>query len=245
MSKNRMINTKYWNDGFIINLNPTQKLLFIYFLTNQYTNLCGVYECNTKIIAFETGINEKLIEKIFKEFEGKIHYIKGWVYVRNFEKHQSGNDKMKIGADRERKEIPLNIRKEILEIDKQYLESDKEIKTLEEELEKETKKLKKNKDIIDKQIDDLISYYKEIIYPRTKATKQSRDKIRVRLMEKSTDGGVTRFEELKLAIDNFSKDSWRMQNNSGLGLQFFFRSEDQIVKWLTLDIKVNKIHKIL
>jgi len=240
-----MVNTKYWNDGFIINLDPIEKLLFIYFLTNQYTNLCGIYECNVKIIAFDTGISKDTIEKIFKRFEGKIHYISGWVYVRNFSKHQSANEKMKIGADRERKEIPLNIRKKILEIDKQYIESDKEIKTLEDEIKQENKKLKKDKGLVDKQIDELIAYYKEKIYPPTKATKQSRDKIRVRLLEPSTEPKITRFDELKLCIDNFSKDNWRMQNNKTLGLQFFFRNEDQIVKWLQLEIKVNKIHKIL
>lgn len=239
------MNTKYWNDGFIINLDPIEKLLFIYFLTNQYTNLCGVYECPLKIIAFETGIDKDVVEKIFKRFAGKIHYITGWVYVRNFLKHQSANDKMKIGADRERKEIPLNIRKKILEIDKQYVESDKEIETLEEEIKQDIKKEKANKGIIGKQIDELIGYYKEKICSNIKVTKQSRDKIKVRLLEHSFDSKITRLDELKLCIDNFSKDNWRMQNNKSKGLQFFFRNEDQIVKWLELEIKVNKIHKIL
>ncbi len=239
------MNTKYWNDGFIINLDPIEKLLFIYFLTNQYTNLCGVYECPLKIIAFETGIDKDVVEKIFKRFAGKIHYITGWVYVRNFLKHQSANDKMKIGADRERKEIPLNIRKKILEIDKQYVESDKEIETLEEEIKQDIKKEKANKEIIGKQIDELIEYYKEKICSNIKVTKQSRDKIKVRLLEHSFDSKITRLDELKLCIDNFSKDNWRMQNNKSKGLQFFFRNEDQIVKWLELEIKVNKIHKIL
>lgn len=240
MAKHRLVNTKYWNDGFIVNLDPIEKLLFIYFLTNQYTNLCGVYECPLKIIAFETGIDKDVVEKIFKRFAGKIHYVTGWVYVRNFLKHQSANDKMKIGADRERKEIPLNIRKKILEIDKQYAESDKEIETLEEEIKQDIKKEKANKGFVDKQIDELIDYYKSKIYPSTKATKQSRDKIRTRLLEHSFDSKITRFDELKVCIDNFSRDNWRMQNNNDKGLQFFFRNEDQIVRWLELEVKVNK-----
>ena len=131
-----------------------------------------------------------------------------------------------------------------MEIDKQYIEDDKEIQTLEEEIKKETKRLKETKGIIDKQIDELVDYYKEKIYSNTKVTKPARDKIKVRLLEPPFDSKMTKLQELKLCIDNFSKDNWRMQNNKTKGLQFFFRNEDQIAKWLELEVKINKIHII-
>lgn len=245
MSKNRMVNTRYWSDGFIVNLKPIEKLLFIYFLTNQYTSLCGIYECPLRTIAYETGIDKNIVENTFERFVGKIHYIDGWVYVRNFAKHQSANDKMKIGACNELEKIPIKIKKEVLEIDKQYCEDDKEFAEKQKQLEGDIKKKKEEDKIINAQIDELVEYYKRKIWPKTKLTKPAKLKIRTRLLEKSTEKDITRFDELKLAIDNFSRNTWRMQNNKDKGLQFFFRSEDQIAKWLELEVKIKKIHKIL
>jgi len=37
--KKRYISTKFWDDEFIVNLDPIEKLLFMYFLTNPLTNV--------------------------------------------------------------------------------------------------------------------------------------------------------------------------------------------------------------
>ena len=96
MSKNRMINTKFWSDTFIENCDPIEKLLFLYLLTNTETNMLGIYEIAIRRIAFDTGIDKDMILKIFGRFEnaGKALYIDGYVVIQNFMKHQKYNPMM-------------------------------------------------------------------------------------------------------------------------------------------------------
>lgn len=86
-----MINTRFWNDSFISRLDPIEKLLFIYFMTNEHTNICGIYELPLKIAAIETGIDESMFKKILGRLKPKILYRKGWVIVTNFPRHQQLN----------------------------------------------------------------------------------------------------------------------------------------------------------
>ena len=118
MSKNRFINTKFWSDNFIIELNPLDRYLFLYFLTNEHTNIAGIYELPLRTISFETGIEKDMLEKMIKRLNGKIFYIDGWVYIKNFEKHNyaRGHSKVKIGVENAKKEIPKHILDKIAEI---------------------------------------------------------------------------------------------------------------------------------
>lgn len=114
MAKTRYINTRFWNDGFISNLMPYEKLIFLYFLTNEHTNICGVYELPLKIIVSETGIPKKKIEEIIPSLCGKIVYIDGWVGIKNFAKYQnSNNSNVQAGIKDALKDIPKEIIKKI------------------------------------------------------------------------------------------------------------------------------------
>jgi len=42
VGKQRIVNTKFRGDSFSTSLAPTEKLLFLYLLTNPLTNLSGV-----------------------------------------------------------------------------------------------------------------------------------------------------------------------------------------------------------
>jgi hypothetical protein len=100
MARQRYINTKFWSDDWVSHLDPVEKLLFIYLLTNERTNICGVYELPLKYMAVETGIDKDMVEKIMKRFEkdGKVYYDKGWVAIKNFTKHQdTKNEKINTG----------------------------------------------------------------------------------------------------------------------------------------------------
>jgi hypothetical protein len=98
MSKERMVNTKFWDDDYIIALDPTEKLLFLYFLTNPLTNIAGVYEISLRRIAFDTGIDKDAVTKIIDRFcqADKISYCDGFAIVHNFIKHQNFSEKSKI-----------------------------------------------------------------------------------------------------------------------------------------------------
>ena len=100
MRKNRYVNTHFWDDQYIVELDPIEKLLFIYFLTNSLTNIAGIYEIQLKRMSFDTGIDKDMVIKILERFEEskKIKYENGWIGIANFLKHQSiKNQKIKKG----------------------------------------------------------------------------------------------------------------------------------------------------
>lgn len=111
MAKNRYINTKFWDDDYTGELDPIEKLLFLYCLTNPLTNISGIYEIRLKRISFDTGIDKDMVLKIFDRFEiaQKIKYHDGWVAIKNFIKHQSVNPKITKGIDTELKKAPFNL----------------------------------------------------------------------------------------------------------------------------------------
>lgn len=96
-----MVNTRFWIDDYISNLDPIEKLLFLYFLTNPSTDISGVYEIPIKTIAVDTGIDKEMVIKVVKRFEKdqKIKYKDGWVAIKNFIKHQKENPKVKRGIE--------------------------------------------------------------------------------------------------------------------------------------------------
>lgn len=87
-NKQRYINTRLWNDIYVAQLDPVEKLLFVYLLTNEHTNISGIYEVPLKILAIETGLDESMLIKIFGRLHEKINYIDGKVVIKNFVKHQ-------------------------------------------------------------------------------------------------------------------------------------------------------------
>lgn len=101
MAKSRYINTKFWDDTYISSLDPIEKLLFIYFLTNPLTEISGAYEIQLKRVALDTGIDRDMVQKILNRFadEDKIIYRDGWILVCNFIKHQSLNPNVQIGIE--------------------------------------------------------------------------------------------------------------------------------------------------
>ena len=109
MSKNRYVNTKFWSDNYISELDPLERYLFLYFLTNEHTNIAGIYELPMKTMAFETGLDKEMLEKMLLRFDGKIYYIDGWIYIKNFPKHQKINESIKISMEKTIKELPQNI----------------------------------------------------------------------------------------------------------------------------------------
>lgn len=108
MAKQRYINTRFWDDNYIASLDPIEKLLFIYFLTNPLTEISGAYEIPLKRVALDTGIDRDMVQKILNRFadEDKIIYREGWILVTNFIKHQSVNPKIATGIESAVKRCP-------------------------------------------------------------------------------------------------------------------------------------------
>lgn len=112
MAKQRYINTKFWSDNYIVKLDPIEKLLFLYLMTNEKTNIAGLYELPAKIMSFETGIESTLLEAMLLRFErdDKIFFYNGWVFLKNFLKHQNVTSaQVQKGIENEMKTIPKEI----------------------------------------------------------------------------------------------------------------------------------------
>src|SRR5260221_13278637 len=116
MANQRLVNTNFLKDTYIIDLDPIQKLLFLYFLTNPRTSLAGVYEISLRETAFDTGIDRDMVEKILNKFcqDGKMYYERGWIVLRNFVKHQRMNPSIQKGIEKAITELPPWLR-EIVE----------------------------------------------------------------------------------------------------------------------------------
>ncbi len=93
MAKKRYINTVFWDDSYISNLDPSEKLLFVYLITISCTNISGIYQIQMKRISLDTGIEKEMCQKIMDRFQKdeKILFKDGWIAIKNFIKHQNIN----------------------------------------------------------------------------------------------------------------------------------------------------------
>lgn len=108
----RYLNTRFWDDGYIRGLKIEDKLLFLYLITNPLTELCGAYEIGIDQMAFHTGLKEQAVTGCLRLLEagGRMIYRDGWLYIKNFTKHQSTNPSILKGIERTWSEIPEEIR---------------------------------------------------------------------------------------------------------------------------------------
>ena len=85
MSKNHLINSDFWRDPYTSNLDPVEKLLFLYLISNPDSNIAGAYQLPIKIIAVDTGVDKDMILKIAERFlrDDKIFIYDGWVAIKN------------------------------------------------------------------------------------------------------------------------------------------------------------------
>ena len=109
MAKTIMLNSRFWEDNYISELDSIEKLLFLYCLTNPRISLSGIYEVPLRNISLDTGIDRVLIPDIFKKFETdkKIAYFDGWICIINYPKHQNYQSPTILkGVENEFKLIP-------------------------------------------------------------------------------------------------------------------------------------------
>src|SRR3990167_8158593 len=110
MATERMINTRFWSDSFVADLNSLDRYLFLYFLTNEHTNICGIYEIPLKRIADETGIEREMLTKMLKRLKGRVEYKDGWVIVVNFTRYQRlKSDSVREGIKKRLETVPKRI----------------------------------------------------------------------------------------------------------------------------------------
>lgn len=120
MSKLRSISTSIWSDPFFEELTPSEKLLFIYLITNEKTNMLGIYELSIRKISFETGLKKDVINEALRSFERqkKVKYTSEHIILTNFIKNQNYNTNMKKSAIEVFNKLPKSLKDSDLTLDK-------------------------------------------------------------------------------------------------------------------------------
>lgn len=124
MSKKRSVNTAFWSDPFIEDIAPEYKLLFLYLITNEKTNMLGIYEASKRKMSFETGLSLETIKDSLEVFErlGKVKYVDNYIILVNYMKHQKYNTNMKKSAIETFNELPKSVRTGLESLDKSKVE---------------------------------------------------------------------------------------------------------------------------
>lgn len=98
MATQRYISTSFWDDEWIQTLDPSEKLLYLYYMTNPLTNIAGVYKITPRRISFDTGFNTETINYIMQKFEkaGKVYRFGEYIIIPTWPKHQKWEQKSAI-----------------------------------------------------------------------------------------------------------------------------------------------------
>src|SRR3990167_9084428 len=115
----RTVNTRFWSDGWIRNLNALDRYLFLYLLTNEHVSWCGIYELEIGMMAFECGIDkEDLVKTMLPRLYPKIIYDDGWIFIQNYGRYHSGGINAEKGRITAIEALPERIKAKIKDISK-------------------------------------------------------------------------------------------------------------------------------
>lgn len=99
MSVQRFISTGFWEDRWVRTLDPSEKYLYLYLLTNPLTTIAGIYKITLDRMAFDTGYDERTLLPMLDRFAraGKA-YFKGneWVILPAWPAHQKWESRKNI-----------------------------------------------------------------------------------------------------------------------------------------------------
>lgn len=113
MATQRYISTSFWDDEWVSSLDPSEKLLYLYFMTNPLTNIAGIYETTIRRVCFDTGFNTETTNRMILRFNNdhKLYYLHGYVIIPSWPKHQKWEDKQTIrkGIDSILSKIPKKV----------------------------------------------------------------------------------------------------------------------------------------
>ena len=118
MATQRYISTSFWDDKWIMELDPSEKLLYLYLLTNPLTNIAGIYKITVKRISFDTGFTADTVGHIFEKFQkaNKAHLVGEFIILPSWPKHQhwQTHDKIRAGILIELNKLPKEILKKAI-----------------------------------------------------------------------------------------------------------------------------------
>jgi hypothetical protein len=120
MATQRYISTSFWDDAWVQSIDPSEKLLYLYLMTNPLTNIAGIYKITLKRIHDDTGFSVDMIGKILARFERskKVCRLDEYIIIPKWPKHQKWKEKKTIntGIQKIILELPNSIRSKAKEV---------------------------------------------------------------------------------------------------------------------------------
>jgi hypothetical protein len=124
MATQRYISTSFWDDEWIQTLDPSEKLLYLYLMTNPLTNIAGVYKLTIRRIVFDTGFNADTVSHILRKFQEakKAFHYNEYIILPSWPKHQKWEAKatIKTGIDIELGKLSEDTKKYMVSIGYRY-----------------------------------------------------------------------------------------------------------------------------
>ncbi len=101
-----------WDSGFFQSLNPSQKMIFLYLLSNVKANSAGIYEITLKRIACDTGFDEETIKNVLTIFAdyNKIHRVGYYIIVVNRLKYCRLNQRARSSIEKVFSDLPEQVK---------------------------------------------------------------------------------------------------------------------------------------
>jgi hypothetical protein len=124
MATQRYISTSFWDDAWIQSIDPSEKLMYLYLMTNPLTNIAGIYKITDKRMHDDTGFNIDMVNRILQRFEkAKKAYRTGeYIIIPSWPRHQKWREKQTIesGIRKIISELPKSIRDMAIKVGYQY-----------------------------------------------------------------------------------------------------------------------------
>lgn len=117
----RTVDTATWDDPWLTELEPLDKLLFFYLLTNRRSTACGAFEITLKAMAFETGMSQQQVKAGLSRLHPKVVWFSAEqvIFVRNFYKHQraqSNKDNFYAAATKKLADFPRVVQEAVWQV---------------------------------------------------------------------------------------------------------------------------------
>lgn len=114
------IDTFFVLDPYIQTLNANDRWLYLALICNPDISMIGVYELGLPTLELYTGLGREALGHSIDKFAkaGKIHYVDGWVIVKNHIKNNPIKGKVEgvvIGAHKRFTELPWSIRERLID----------------------------------------------------------------------------------------------------------------------------------
>ncbi|HOD55438.1 MAG TPA: DNA replication protein DnaD, partial [Candidatus Cloacimonadota bacterium] len=108
------ISCSFWDDDWVNELDPSEKLFYLYLITNTNNNLIGIYKMPKKKIRFDTGFSSEVVTLLLDRFENqykKIYYIDDHIFLKNMVKNQALNSpKLVLGMKNTINSLPEKLK---------------------------------------------------------------------------------------------------------------------------------------